>query len=98
MWAAERWAAPCWTAGWPAAWTRRGTDTLKLYAAGRSERARPSDAVAGSVLGVDGEGLHVCAGDAVVRVGEVQAPGKRRMAARDYAAGHGFSPGEVLGR
>ena len=82
---------------WPAAVTRRGDLTLKLFAAGRSEHARPSDAEPGTVIAVDELGLHVCTGDAVVRVGEVQAPGKRRMSARDHAAGQPFADGERLG-
>ncbi|NVB37226.1 methionyl-tRNA formyltransferase [Pseudenhygromyxa sp. WMMC2535] len=82
---------------WPAAWTSRGDQRLKLYAAGSSERARPADARPGQVLEVDAAGMHVCAGDAVVRVGEVQAPGKRRMAARDYASGQPFAAGDLLG-
>lgn len=82
---------------WPAAWTTRGGARLKLFASGASERARPDDAQPGQVLAVDEVGAHVCCGDAVVRIGQIQAPGKRRMSARDYAAGHGFAPGEALG-
>jgi methionyl-tRNA formyltransferase len=82
---------------WPAAVTTRGELTLKLFAAGRSELARPTEAEPGVVIAVDDGGLHVCCGDAVVRLGEVQAPGKRRMSAREYAAGHPFAPGERLG-
>jgi methionyl-tRNA formyltransferase len=82
---------------WPAAWTKRGDLTLKLFAAKLSERERPAEARAGQVLGVDEDGLHVCCGAGVVCLAELQAPGKRRMAARDYAAGHGFEADEVLG-
>ncbi len=82
---------------WPAALTRRGEVQLKLFAAGRSELERPADAAPGTVLGVDEAGLHVCCGDAVVRVGELQPPGKRRMSAREYAAGQAFADGERLG-
>jgi len=82
---------------WPAAVTHRGELVLKLFAAGRSELARPSEAEPGTVLAVDEAGLHVCCGDEVLRVGEVQAPGKRRMSARDHAAGQPFTDGERLG-
>ena len=82
---------------WPCAYTKRGEQVLKLTGAGASERARPGEAEAGTVLGVDEHGVHVCCGDAVVRVSTLQAPGKRRMAARDYAAGHPFAAGERLG-
>ena len=82
---------------WPAAVTQRGEVTLKLFGAGRSERARPSELAPGTVLGVDDAGLHVCSGDGVVRVAELQPPGKRRMAAREYAVGQPFVDGERLG-
>ncbi|HVH98953.1 MAG TPA: methionyl-tRNA formyltransferase [Enhygromyxa sp.] len=82
---------------WPAAVTQRGEITLKLFAAGRSERARPADAAPGTVLAIDELGMHVCTSEAVVRVGDVQAPGKRRMNAREYAVGQSLTGGERLG-
>ena len=82
---------------WPAAVTHRGELVLKLYAAGRSDLARPEDAAPGTVLAVDEAGVHVCCADGVVRVGELQPPGKRRMPARDYAVGQPFAAGERLG-
>ncbi len=82
---------------WPAAWTTRAEQRLKLFSAGISARARPESADPGRVLGVDADGLHVCAGEGVVRIGQIQAPGKRRMSARDYGSGHSFGELEVLG-
>ncbi len=82
---------------WPAAVTRRGELTLKLFSAGRSDRGRPADAAPGTVLGVDEGGLHVACADAVVRIGELQPPGKRRMNAREYAVGQPFADQERLG-
>lgn len=87
---------------WPCAWTKRSAGEgkaviLKLTGGGASDRSRPEGALPGQVLGVDDQGMHVCAGDGVVRVATVQAPGKRRMAPRDYAAGQPFAEGERLG-
>lgn len=82
---------------WPAASSHRGQTPLKLFAAGHSELARPPEAAPGTVLAVDEAGIHVCCADAVLRLGEVQAPGKRRMSARDHAAGQPFAAGERLG-
>ncbi|PRP90931.1 Methionyl-tRNA formyltransferase [Enhygromyxa salina] len=82
---------------WPAAYSTRAGARLKLFAAANSERARPPEAAAGTVLGVDAQGLHVCCRDAVVCMGQLQGPGKRRMSARDYAAGHPFADAERLG-
>jgi methionyl-tRNA formyltransferase len=83
---------------WPAATTSRAGVVLKLYAAGRSSLALPPDTASGTVLAIDDAGMHVCCADAVVRVGQVQAPGKRRMSALEYAAGRPFADGERLGR
>ena len=80
---------------WPAATTSRGGVVLKLYAAGRSSWM--SDAPPGTVLGVDDGGLHIRCADAVVRIAELQAPGKRRMSAREYAVGRPFADGDRLG-
>jgi methionyl-tRNA formyltransferase len=81
---------------WPAAVTQRGEVTLKLFAAGRSEHAL-AGAEPGTVIAVDDAGVHVATADAVVRVGELQPPGKRRMSAREYAVGHPFADRERLG-
>lgn len=80
---------------WPAATTSRAGVVLKLYAAGRSSWV--SEAAPGTVLGVDDAGMHVQCADAAVRIGELQAPGKRRMSAREYAVGRPFADGERLG-
>lgn len=76
---------------WPAAFTGREGGLIKLYRAGRSERARPAEAAPGEVLAVDRAGLHVACGDGVVRVAEVQAAGAKRMPAQAYAAGKPFN-------
>jgi methionyl-tRNA formyltransferase len=82
---------------WPAAVTARGELTLKLFGAGRSELAQPPGAAPGTVLAVDEAGVHVCCVDGVVRVAELQPPGKRRMPAKDYAVGQPFADAERLG-
>jgi methionyl-tRNA formyltransferase len=82
---------------WPAATTTRAGVVLKLYAAGRSNIASRPEAAPGTVLAVDEVGMHVQCADVVVRIGELQAPGKRRMSAREYAVGRPFGDGERLG-
>ncbi len=81
---------------WPAAFSGRDGAPVKLFRAGRSERARPEDAAPGEVLAVDRAGLHVACGDGVVRVAELQAAGAKRMPAQSYAAGKPFKKGERL--
>lgn len=79
---------------WPAAFTGRDGGPVKLFRAGPSARPRPAGAAPGEVLAVDRAGLHVACGDGVVRVGELQAAGAKRMPAQAYAAGKPFKEGE----
>lgn len=81
---------------WPTATCERAGEALKLFAARPSSRDTAGH-LAGTVLGVDDGGMHVVASDGVVCIGDVQPPGKRRMPAKAYAAGHAFAPGERLG-
>ena len=41
---------------------------------------------------------HVAAADGVVVIRDVQAAGRKRMAAAQFAAGRGIAVGDVLGR
>ncbi len=81
---------------WPGAFTGRGELTLKLFRAAPSARVRPDGALAGQVLAVDREGMHVAGGEGVVCIAEVQVVGGKRMPAHAYAAGKPFAPGESL--
>lgn len=80
---------------WPGAFSSRAGEVIKLFAARPSERQ--GVAAPGQVLGVDEQGMHVACGQGAVCIAEVQVPGKRRMKARDLAAGQPFFPGEQLG-
>ena len=81
---------------WPSATARLREDTLKLFAAGLSDRADDS-ASPGTILAVDERGLHVACARGAVVVRDVQAPGKRRMPAKAFVAGLRPSPvGERL--
>jgi methionyl-tRNA formyltransferase len=82
----------------PGAFTTRGGEELKLFGATATEEAgdeggrRP-----GQVLEVDPTGMLVACGDGAVRVIQVQAPGKRRISAVEFARGRGIAIGDVLG-
>ena len=52
----------------------------------------PSDPP-GTIVEADGDRLIVATGDGLLRLTEVQAEGKRPMAARDFLAGHRLIPG-----
>jgi len=85
---------------WPAASTRLpGSDgnparTLKVFSLIRCRRARGEP---GEVLRADKRGLLVAAGEEAVLLREVQLEGSRRMAMRDFLAGHPVVAGTRLG-
>lgn len=75
---------------WPGAYTFLAGKKYKIW------RTRcTSDKTAeqpGTILRADKkEGLFVAAGDGVLEITELQAPGKKRMAAKDYLNGHAIA-------
>ncbi len=68
---------------WPVAQTRLGKEVLRIWAA-----SVPADLAAsgepGRVLAARASGIDIATGEGVLRVEELQPPGKRRMSARDF--------------
>jgi methionyl-tRNA formyltransferase len=82
----------------PGAFTTRKGEDLKLFGALATEEAGDEGgARAGQVLEIDRTGMLVACGDGAVRVLQVQAPGRRRIAALEFARGRGVAVGDVLG-
>ena len=82
----------------PGAFTMRSGEELKLFGAIATEEAGDEGSTkAGQVLAVDRTGMLVACGDGAVRVLQVQAPGKRRISAQEFARGRGVAVGDVLG-
>jgi methionyl-tRNA formyltransferase len=80
---------------WPGAQATLRGQTVKLFRA----RARAGEgSPAGTVIAIDGDGAHVAAHGGVVVVREVQAAGRKRMTAQQFAAGRGIAVGDVLGK
>ena len=52
---------------------------------------------AGTVLSIDAAGVQVATGDGAVVIREIQAAGRKRMTAQQFAAGRGIAVGDVLG-
>ena len=67
---------------WPVAWFMAGDERVRAWAAA----ALPADTGSppGTVTTQGSEGIDVATGDGVLRLLELQRPGKRRMAAHDY--------------
>lgn len=72
---------------WPATSVEIGGTMFKIFSV--EETGESSEKTAGTVLGADKKGINVVCGDGkVLRILELQAPGKKRMRAVDYLRGH----------
>jgi len=80
---------------WPGAQATLRGQVVKLFRA----KAGMGHGVPGTVLTINEAGMHVATaeGGAVV-IREIQAPGRKRMTAQQFAAGRGISVGDVLSR
>jgi methionyl-tRNA formyltransferase len=89
---------------WPGAYAELRGQPVKLFRA----RAEPAGAAApgasgapggpGTVVAIDTAGAHVACGEGAVVIRELQAAGRKRLTAAQFAAGRGISVGDVLGR
>ncbi len=70
---------------WPVAHASLAGQNIRFWQATALET--PSDGVPGEVVAADRQGIDIATGDGILRVGELQLPGKRRMAARDAVNG-----------
>ena len=82
---------------WPSAYTHWNGKVMKIWraAVGAAETA---DVQPGTVVSVEKESFAVQTGDGVLRVLEVQMPGKKRMDAGAFLRGNTMEPGELLTR
>ncbi len=72
---------------WPAASTLLGGTQVKIYTV--EETGQETEKEPGTVLSTDKKGILMACGDGkVLRIVELQAPGKKRMKAADYLRGH----------
>ncbi|MCW3481789.1 methionyl-tRNA formyltransferase [Neisseriaceae bacterium JH1-16] len=77
----------------PGAATLLGGEPLKLWLA----EAVAGQGEPGTVLAADADGVVVAAGEGAVRITALQAPGGKRLAARDFIAGRPALAGTRLG-
>lgn len=78
---------------WPGAWTQHAGEPWRIW----KTVVEPGTGEPGSVLRADAAGIAIGTGEGHLVITELQAPGKRRLAVRDYLAGHAIKPGERLG-
>lgn len=82
---------------WPSAYTHWNGKVMKIWRAA-AEAAETADVQPGTVVSVEKESFAVQTGDGVLRVLEVQMPGKKRMDAGAFLRGNTMEPGELLTR
>ena len=75
---------------WPVATAVIGGAELKIYDADATDRK--TGKAPGTIVAAGKDGIEVACADGTVIIRELQAPGKRRMAAADYLRGHPLCP------
>lgn len=82
---------------WPVAETQLDGQQLRCFASEPLGAGPPADgAVPGQILGTDAQGIEVQTGAGRLRLREVQAPGRQRVPAADFARSRTLA-GKVLG-
>ncbi len=81
---------------WPGAQAMHKGQIVKLFRAVPHARP-PSVEAPGTVIAIEASGLHVVCGEDVAIIREIQAPGRKRLTAAQFAAGRGIVVGDVLG-
>lgn len=71
---------------WPVATAKIGEKCFKVYTTAIAEN--PTNAPAGTVLGMTGTGLQIACGEGAIEIRVLQAEGGKRMPAPDYFRGH----------
>ncbi|HAN50770.1 MAG TPA: hypothetical protein DCP96_03605 [Lachnospiraceae bacterium] len=60
------------------------------------DKSTESNALAGTILSADSDGIRVATGDGVLLLTEIQLEGKKRMDAKTFLLGHELPSGTVL--
>jgi methionyl-tRNA formyltransferase len=79
---------------WPGAYALLRGQPVKLFRAQVTDRTAGQGA--GTVVDIDKHGLHVAGHGGIIAIREVQAAGRKRMAAHEFAAGRGIAIGDRL--
>ncbi len=80
----------------PGAVSVLGGESLKIWDATVSELPRPADAKFGEIVTITPESLAVAAMNSIVNVAQIQRPGGKRMAVRDFVRGAGIEAGQCF--
>ncbi len=80
---------------WPGTYFFYGEKQFKLHAA--HETGRSTDMAPGTVVAVSADGLDVAADGEILRMTQIQAPGKKRVEIKEYLKGNSIEIGTILG-
>lgn len=80
---------------WPVAQTQWRGDTMRIWEAQLADSSQNGQP--GEVLSVNKQGIDIACGDGVLRITQLQVPGKRAMAVRDFLNANQLTVGEQLG-
>ena len=80
---------------WPGTYTWLGDQMMKFW--GGCALADETDAAPGTVVAAGPDGIDIAAGGRILRVTELQMPGRKRTAASEYLKGNSIEIGTVLG-
>jgi methionyl-tRNA formyltransferase len=80
---------------WPSATTLFNGEKLKIHAS-VVLHSDPAGASPGTILSISKEGIDVACKPGVLRLTELQAPGRKRLYVRDFLAGKKMEPGETF--
>ena len=83
----------------PGAFIIHGGEKYKVFISSILERERAPEVEAGEIVGVGKEGILIAAKDKILKIEEIQAPGKKRMKVSDFIAGNKnkFQLKEIIG-
>jgi methionyl-tRNA formyltransferase len=80
---------------WPSATTLFKGEKLKIHAS-QVLHSDPAGASPGTILSISKEGIEVACKPGALRLTELQAPGRKRLYARDFLTGRKMERGETF--
>ena len=80
---------------WPGAYCQYNDQQMKLWRA--QCPGQPLDAENGTIVDVSDDGIDICCGGGLLRVTEIQLPGKKRVDIKSYLRGNKIEKNTILG-
>jgi methionyl-tRNA formyltransferase len=79
---------------WPGTYAYEGEKMIKLWKA--EVPGKQTDKANGTIVDVTTEGIDIAAGGEILRITEIQVPGKKRVAVKEYLKGNSIEIGTIL--